>query len=188
MSKINKILLVLFAILPLITLGEIGYYWKITSKKQATIQPTITQRASSSSSLSLPTSNQMAQIARERTITKYVDDLQKGYISSSTLVSYYRGKFLSYTKLSSPENALYDGGISVSLELDIEQEDQLNNIVIPSATLKIMKIVELQNGEESPIKIEDLKKGDQVVIQQDYNILETDPAKGITAFKITKTI
>ena len=193
----NKLLKIVFIILLMALLGEMGYYLysfygvKTGSEgKSTTTVPTLAPTVS----LTTPTSTPIITKRNLKTdITQFVMEVvNNGLIDKSYIVSEYKGKIISLQDQnvsppppSASPNSQYQPLLLITLEKDTLEKDKRENPKINfyfnDKELLILKIKRQANGENIELGVQDLKVGQEVMIRETWDLIKNN----ISSYEIT---
>ncbi len=196
MSGLNKIYLGIFIVLVVVLVGELGFLFFQSQRKQPPIPTTQSVNA-----LPVPTltSTPKTPTATDAATVNFMQTEQDVYKNLDALGSYYRsmadkGILISSTlsvKMGGQLVEINDqGGVlpvtnfQYKLKISFKQGNVVQSTYLTEAQAKRIAVVQLVNGKEQPISFTDLKIGDNITIEKTRNMLE--PPDVFTELKITK--
>lgn len=168
MKKLTLILIFLI----LITIGEVVYYFILQENSAK----------ENNSQTSASPSEDPTQVINN-SILRSLKSFRKGIVTSSVLVSEYRGEISELDKKSgtfSQENYEYEIKFKI-----LGEGNNYNTIFLSKKDLDITQIVRKIDDKESPITINDLNNGDKIILEQTMDLLK-EPKFSVIKYKIIK--
>ncbi|MGB9883543.1 MAG: hypothetical protein ACPLRN_03470 [Microgenomates group bacterium] len=171
----EKLLKIVFGILFLVLLGEIGYliYTFNQNQKKISSLPIITQSVNQTQ----PQTNINSNPAYSNKTIESLSYLKKNIVTSSILENNYQGKII---EIDNQEGYLQKEDFKYVFKIRIENQDDTNSFYFNKDELEKINVYDKNNQKMS---IDTLKIGDFVSIKEKLNLLE-DPNNNLVSFDI----
>jgi len=193
MTGLNKIFTFFFAILLILVVGEVGYLlFSNTAKTVA--NKTVSQKNTSPNEPVLdsngppllPTNTPMP--VEQRALNKYILEgisiLPKGILTSSIMTNRYEGEVVSIEK---KEGYTPRSHIKFDFEITLEGKNGLvDTFYYTKTNMEHFKFAESTDGVEKPIKFEDFKIGDSIIIETKLDLTKETEEVIVDGSKIIK--
>jgi len=164
MSKTNKVLIIIFFVLLVITLGEIGYYFFY--------QP-VNKSASTTNQSPSPTPQTISSEKNQAINKDTLDNLlflKKGIVKSSLLTTEYQGSIIEIDDKGGTNSA---GQFEYKLKIKIKSDSgDTNSFYYNDSEINKIKVFYLDKDQKTPYFLNKLKVGDKILIKDIYNLLE----------------
>lgn len=194
MNRIPGILKIIFVILVLVTVGEIGYYlyFQFTSRENSLASGTIEPTPIHLSDI-LPDTSQTSRVVRPTQVPNQALDgsslfslahIKRGLLSSSIVINEYRGKILKIDKKGGEfpgTNIKYE----ISLKIQGETPENTNTFYFTASGFNKTQVLKGINGEEKPIGFDELAINDKIIMKETLDLTK-DSISNLIEMKLIK--
>lgn len=189
MFEINKLFKIIFFLLILITIGEIGYYLYIQS-----IKVEITPKNDYANRIVIPQIGNALKNGKEPTPTinqnqaindqylKTLRNLDKNLVVSSILTTKYQGQIIT---IDTKGGILPSNNFKYQIKLGIQAKDSKNTFFFSDKELNLIKVVKNVDNKETSIKIDGLAMGDNIFVEETVDATK-DADTNLIGIKISK--
>ena len=167
----NGVLKIVFVILFIVIIGETGYLFFYLPKQKTTVNDSklslitaITAPTISSSQTPTPAD----QVFSEDSLQSLVNWLRKGkkdLVVATSLAQTYQGKIIEI-KLEEGVNPLNKFASALTLKIEGKEGNKKGFLYSKEDIANKLSVVKLVGKEKRPIKIEELKVGDEITIKE----------------------
>lgn len=190
MNKFSGVLKVIFVILILVTVGEVGYYLYFQLANKNNLSPSITAEPSQISIANLlPTENPnlFTQNDPNRAINANMVlgllQSRKGILISSILNNQYTGEIV---EIDTKEGTVPVTGSKYKLKLVIKSNQNiLQDLYFSNPQQNKIKIIKKTDTGEEPITWSDLEPKDKIIIQSSIDLTK-ELGSNLIEMKVTK--
>ncbi|EKE21585.1 MAG: hypothetical protein ACD_7C00182G0004 [uncultured bacterium] len=175
-----KILKIIFVILLLVTLSELGYYiyyWR----KQPTSQNSLTQKSQETTRVCFSPISEDVNLAFNQTLLEAYKRTPKSAIDTATLMTSVRGKIAKIdkdggvykvNKAKYPNSNIDDYKWVAMIDYKREGEDEIQSFIISEAESGKTEYLRQTNGTLKTIGLSDLKINDNIIIEENIDLTD----------------
>ena len=179
-----KLLKIVFIILILVTIGEVGYYFYIVKFKSSTDQIGSSSQVQSNQlddSAAQPSLHPRATIkVEQKEFNERTEMIQENVLTSSVISDRFESEILALDT---------DGGVKdnfvYKVKLTLKVGEMGVDFLLNDSGFERVKVHQLSGNKEIPITFADLKPGDKIIIDRKLDTFK-DIGNNVTEFKITK--
>lgn len=182
MNRLPGILKLIFVVLILVVVGEIGYYlyFQFTQQKNLTSQPSVIQTADISNLL--PTINSTAantaNLGLNEASLRNLWGIRKDVLNSATANLVFIGEITDLELKSGITNY----GFPYRVKLILKEGENSDTFYFSDASLKVLSVTSKDN---QPLQFEDLIKKDRIRIEETIDLTK-ELSHNFIKFTITK--
>lgn len=203
MSQINKILAIIFFILIVVVIGEVGYYYFLSDRKTSTKFRAGQQNSVRSVSPTTMASGLQVCVSPRSdsplntVLLEELKAVSNFAITSSRLNNQYQG-FVAELNLNGGQNPIdktrfknstkdfYD--YEIGLKIRDEKNTRTLSFYLDNRVVSKIKVLQQKGEERIPITINDLKLGDKVILNETVDLMNKNciESQCLSAFTIIK--
>lgn len=192
MSRLSGILKIIFVILVLITVGEIGYYLYFQFSNKSNLSPAVTAEPTPISLANLiPNSNSLPNIqitpnqnpALNQSSIVSLTYAQKGVLESSKVTNIYRG-VIAELDTKGGVTAIYKFKYKIKIKIRGRQ-NSLQSFYFNEENMDKIEFVDVSKGKEIPTNYYELKVGDNIILEDTRDLFKNWDSN-IVGVKVTK--